>query len=630
MTNTAEDLTLAGEFPPATREQWLALVEGTLKGAPFEKRLVAKTYDGLRIEPLYPSDRTARPVAARASGAPWQVMQRVDHPDPKAANAEALHDLENGATGLTLVFAGSLGAHGYGIGWDADTLAKVLDGVRLDAITLELQLSPQAKDAPQRLAEIVAARGLSPGALDIRFGIDPLGAIAATGVGRVAWPEMTPSFVTRVRDLAARGFKGPFAVADSRVVHDAGGSEAEELAYALAVALAYVRALEADGVPLDAARRTLSFRVAADADQFLTIAKIRALRKLWARVEEACSLAPAHVVVSAETAWRMMTRRDPAVNMLRATVAVFAAGVGGADAITVLPWTASLGLPDRAARRTARNTQLILLEESYLAKVADPTAGAGGIEELTRQLCASAWTLFQEIEAGGGIWAALTQGLLQKKVAAVRAAREKAVASRREPLTGTSEFPNIAEAPVTVLDVAPVAVPPIATSVAIAPLAPMRLSAAYEALRDASDAALAKTGSRPKVFLANLGRLAEFTARATFTKNFFEAGGIQAIGNDGFLADGHTDLNALASAFRESGATLACLCSSDKVYPVEAAAAAKALIAAGAKQVYLAGRPGEIEAELKAAGVTHFVFMGCDVLATLQEAQRLAGGKTAG
>lgn len=625
MTQTAEDLTLAGEFPPATREQWLALVEGTLKGAPFEKRLVSKTYDGLRIEPLYPSDRTAHPVAARASGAPWLVLQRVDHPDPKAANAEALHDLENGATGLSLVFAGGLGARGYGIAADADTLAKVLDEVRLDAIALELQLSPQAREAPQRLADLVAARGLSPAALDIRFGIDPIGAMAAFGSARIAWPDMTKEFVVRVRDLAARGFRGPFAVADGRVVHDAGGSEAQELAFMLSVALAYVRALEAEGIPLDAARKTVSFRVAADADQFLTIAKIRALRKLWARVETACGLAPAHIVVSAETAWRMMTKRDPAVNMLRATVAVFSAGVGGADALTVLPWTAPLGLPDRAARRIARNTQLVLLEESYLAKVADPAAGAGGIEALTGQLCDTAWTLFQEIESAGGIWPALTQGLLQTKVAAVRAAREKAAAGRRDPITGVTEFPNIAEAAPAVLDVAPPAVAPLPAGVTLTPLAPMRTAAAFEALRDASDAALAKSGSRPKVFLANLGRLAGFTARATFTKNFFEAGGIEAVTNDGFFADGKTDLAALAAAYEGSGATLACLCSSDDGYAAEAVAAAKALTAAGCPHIYLAGRPGEREQEFKAAGIGHAIFMGCDVLATLQEAQRLAG-----
>ncbi len=175
----------------------------------------------------------------------------------------------------------------------------------------------------------------------------------------------------------------------------------------MGVALAYLRALEAEGAALDVARRMIFFRLSADADQFLTIAKFRALRKLWTRVEDACGLTPEPAFVSAETAWRMMARRDPHVNILRATIAAFAAALGGADAITVLPFTAALGLPDRFARRIARNTQLVLLEESHLAKVADPAAGSGALEDLTDQLCHAAWGLFRDIEAAGGIAAAL-------------------------------------------------------------------------------------------------------------------------------------------------------------------------------------------------------------------------------
>jgi methylmalonyl-CoA mutase len=198
-----------------------------------------------------------------------------------------------------------------------------------------------------------------------------------------------------VRELADRGFRGPFAVADGRIIHNAGGSEAQELAFAVASGVAYLRALEARGVALDAARRMIYFRLSADADQFLTIAKFRALRRLWARVEQACGLPPEPAEVAAETAWRMMTRRDPYVNMLRITIAVAAAGLGGADSITVLPHTAPLGLPDAFARRIARNTQLILLEESNLAKVADPVAGSGALEDITGKLTGAAWSLFQ-------------------------------------------------------------------------------------------------------------------------------------------------------------------------------------------------------------------------------------------
>jgi methylmalonyl-CoA mutase len=619
------DLSFAADFPLARREEWLKLVDGVLKGAPFEKRLVSKTYDGLTIEPLYAPDIGSRPLAARPGGAPWQVLQRVDHPDPAVANAEARHELENGATGLVLVFAGAAGANGYGISFDKASLGKILDGIRPEAgISIELQLSPEAKDAATDLAAIVKERGIAPDATDIRFGFDPLGAMA-TGSGAADWPAVAPHFSAFVKGFVDQGFRGPFAVADGRVVHNAGGSEMQELAYVLAVAVSYLRALEAGGMTLDAARRAIFFRLSADADQVLSIAKFRAARKLWARVEEACGLAAGHVFISAETAWRMMTKHDPWVNMLRGTIAVFAAGVGGADAVTVLPCTYALGLPDRFARRIARNTQLILLEESNLARVADPAAGAGGFEELTKQLCFGAWRLFQEIEKAGGIWSALQSGLLQKKVAAVVAAREKAIATRKEPLTGISEFPNIYESPVSVLLVPPVVLKPPGSPL-VEPLKPIRIAESFERLREASDRLFAETGTRPKIFLANLGRIAEFNARATFAKNFFEAGGIEAVSNDGFAtADGKTDLPALVSAFKSSGAKLACLCSSDKVYPVEAVEAAKALAAAGATVDYLAGRPGDLEAALKEADVRNFIFVGCDVLATLRAAHETIG-----
>jgi methylmalonyl-CoA mutase len=205
---------------------------------------------------------------------------------------------------------------------------------------------------------------------------------------------------------------------------------------------------------LDHARDALCFRLSADADQFLTIAKFRALRKLWARVEDACGLPFRPAFIAAETAWRMMTRRDPHVNMLRTTVAALAAGVGGADAVTVLPFTMAIGLPDRFARRVARNSQFILLEESRLAQVADPSAGSGAIEALTDELCRAAWGLFQEIQAAGGSCAALEQGLIQRQVAVVRNARTEAIAAGREQITGTTVYPNPDEMPAAVLDVA--------------------------------------------------------------------------------------------------------------------------------------------------------------------------------
>lgn len=618
-----DDLPLAAEFPPTTEADWRKLVEAALKGASFDKRLVSKTYDGLRIEPLYTRAVGAKPVIGRAPGAPWTLMQRVDHPDPSAANEQALQDLENGATGLTLVMAGSVSANGYGLDASPATLARVLQDVKLDAgITIDFNLSPATRAAVQHFAALVQSRKLPPAAVDLRASINPVGGFAATGKSPQAWSAISKGFASLIRELASQGFRGPFAVADGRIIHNAGGSEAQELSFVIASAVEYLRALETSGLPLDAARNMIYFRLSADTDEFLTIAKFRALRKLWARIEEACALAPKPAYVAAETAWRMMTRRDPYVNMLRTTIAITAAGVGGADSIVALPHTAALGLPDAFARRVARNSQLILLEESNLARAVDPAAGSGAIEDLTQKLCSAAWTLFQEIESAGGAWAALEARLIQTKVAAVRAERQQAVARRKDALTGTSDYPNLDEAPAAVLGIAPVTPPKAAaTTLTTDALPRIRLAEPFEALRDASDRVLAKSGARPKVFLANLGMLPDFTARATFAKNFYEAGGIEAVTNDGFK-----NRTEMIAAYKASDARLACLCSADKIYADEAPEAAKALTSAGAI-VHLAGRPGENEKNWRQAGVKDFIYMGCDALSTLQSAHDILGIK---
>jgi len=606
-----EPLLLAAGFPPATHDEWHKLVGAVLKGAPFE-RLRSTTYDGLSIAPLAARRAAAQVVAARSPAAPWQVLARIDHPDPALANDIALRELENGAAGLSVVFAGAIGDYGFGIPARQDALVRVLEDIDVAGGTaVELDLSPGAEAVLD--AMLAQGRALPRQAPNIRLGHDPIGARAVAGVARRPWSEDAPHFARRLAALAREGFSGRLAVADARVIHNAGGSEAQELAFALAAAVAYLRALEAEGVALEQARRMIFFRLSADADQFLTVGKFRALRKLWARVEAVCGLAPEPGFVSAETAWRMMAQRDPHVNILRATIAAAGAALGGADAVSVLPFTVARGLPDRFARRIARNTQLVLMEEAHLDKVADPAAGAGTAEDLTDQLCTAAWSLFREIEAKGGIAAALQSGFIKEKVAAVQMRRAAAVARRQEALTGTSIFPALNEAEVTVDLPAPARPPGTAGLTAI------RLAEPFEALRAASDRVLAAEGMRPKVFLANLGTLAEFTARTTFAKNFFEAGGIEAVDSQA------GDLPGLLAAFTQSRATLACLCSSDKIYEKQARAAAEAVKAAGARHLYLAGRPGQQEAALRATGVQSFIYEGCDVLATLRDAYDILG-----
>jgi methylmalonyl-CoA mutase len=605
-------------MPQTSQNDWLNRVETVLKGADFDKKLVHATADAIRIDPLYGKAEGAKPVIGRPAGQAWRIMARIDHTDPLTANQQALDDLENGANGLHLVFAHAVNSYGFGLPDTVEAVSTALEGVMLDVgADITLDPGPHGKAAIQAVASVVKARNVLPATTKIRFGLDPLGAWAVTGEAPCppdAFAKELPKRISAlVHDLRGRGYESPLLKADGRIMHAAGGSEAQELAFALGCALFYLRGLEAQGLTLEEARDTIEFRLAADADQMLSLAKFRALRLLWARIEKACGLDPKPAFITAETAWRMQTRRDPFVNMLRNTVAVFSAGLGGANAVTVLPFTQALGLPDAFARRMARNTQLVLLEESHLDKVSDPAAGSGGIEHLTQALCEKAWLLLQDSEQKGGIDRALHDGSIGQELRTVIAKRQKDIARRKDPITGTSEFPNINEDSVAVL--APC--PDLKNE---APLPVMRTSEAFEALRDASDTMLAKSGQRPRIFLANIGPVAAFTARNQFAKNLFEAGGMETFGDTP-----NPDLDALMKAFKAASCTMACLCSSDALYAEQGIAVTQALKAAGAHHIYLAGRPADMEQAFHEAGVDGFISAGMDVLAFLQSLHRVAG-----
>ena len=610
------EISLARDFPLSSEADWQALVKEALKGAPLSS-LGTTSYDGIGIEPLYARPKDGNVIPGREPGEAWAVMQRVDLPDAETANTQILDDLNNAARGIVLVFEGAVGDYGYALPATEAAIEAVLKGVHLDwGVPIELDFGPPSRQAAVLVANYVKARGFAPGSVNIRFGFDPFGAMATRGLAHKPWSELAPEVTGLISNLVSQGFTGPFCVGDGRPVHAAGGSEAQELAFALANAVTYLRALEAHGMSLEDARRFIFFRLAADQDQFLTIAKFRAIRNLWARVEEACGLEPSRACVTAETAWRMMTKRDPHGNIVRGTIAALAAAVGGADAVTVLPFSAALGIPDPFARRIARNTQTILIEEANLHRVADPAAGSGAIEYLTEQLCEKAWDLFQEIERAGGSFAALKAGLIQRAVAKVRAEREANVASRKDSVIGTSDFPDLAEEPVAVLGAAKAPATGMPPGEPIPPLARFRLTEPFEHLRDRSDAYLARTGERPKVFLACLGRPSDFTARASFARSLFEAGGIEAVEGSG---------DTLMKRFKESDAKLACLCSSDKVYAGEAVGSAKALAAAGASHIYLAGKPGDHKKAWEGAGIGTFLYQGCDTLGLLQNAYERLG-----
>ncbi|WP_326575889.1 methylmalonyl-CoA mutase subunit beta [Streptomyces sp. NBC_00481] len=595
MTVLPDDgLELAAEFPDATHEQWQRLVAGVLRksgqdveGAQAEQALSTALEDGLRTRPLYTAHDTAPPPGlpgfapfvrgGRAAGntvGGWDVRQRHTAADGDAV----LADLENGVTSLWLV----LGETGLPV----SSLGRVLDGVYLDLAPVVLDAGAEVGPAARELLRLYTDRGVAKEAARGNLGADPLGHEARTGQTY----DFAP--VAGLARLCAEEYPGLRALTvDALPYHEAGGSAAQELGASLATGVAYLRELTGAGLSVEQACAQLEFRYAATADQFLTIAKLRAARRLWARVAEVCGVPAAGAQTQhAVTSPVMMTRRDPWVNMLRATIATLAAGTGGADSVTVLPFDHTLGLPDAFARRIARNTSTILIEESHLSRVIDPAGGSWYVERLTDELAHAGWEFFQEIEHAGGQAAALRSGAVRDRLAETWAARSARLAKRREPVTGVSEFPHLAEKPVVR---APAPEPPSGG------LPRVSRDEAYEALRARSDAHLAATGSRPRVYLACLGPAAAHTARTTFAANLFQAGGIEPV---------------TGGTFEESGATEVCVCSSDALYEEQAATVAARLKAAGAARVFLAGRPGQY------TDVDAYVFAGCDAVAVLSAA----------
>ena len=684
---------LAEGFPSPSDEAWRGMV-ARIVGDDAERALARSTYDSIPINPLYtaadrrgdkeasgfpgmlPFTRGQHVIATTAGG--WDIRQRQTHPDRSAANAAILDDLERGCTSIELQFdkatrSGRLGSDaspGEAMGrsglmvYSVDDLDELLRGVYLDACPISLRTGAAFVPVAAMMDALLARRKVDCGSFAGAFNADPLGSLAAFGTlpGSVeSTLEQLGGFAAFVTDR----FPEATAVAvDTTVYHDAGASEAQELACALATGTAYLRSLTAAGLDLDAAFRQIVLTFATDANLFLSIAKLRAARRLWGRVAEACGAAAAArgMRLHATTSARMMSRRDPWVNILRGTIATLAASVAGADSITVLPFTTAIGLPDGAARRIARNTQLVLQQESSLGRVIDPAGGSWAIENITDDVAQKAWQLFQEIEGDGGIVASLGASRLQDRIQVVAGARARRVGALSDPLTGTSAFPDLAEQPVPVEAVnldrlcaaaadrmerdgiaASACLETVATSdtealfgaaaecaAANAPLGALltasargvaqqvrhlpaeRLSEPFEALRDASDAYLDRTGARPTVFLATLGTLAKFTTAVTYARNFLAAGGIDAV-----QGPEDADTDAIVEAFGASGAAVAVICSSASDVIERAPDLAKALSAAGARDVYIVGRSGTEQPD--AAPISAYLHDGCDMPALLRE-----------
>jgi methylmalonyl-CoA mutase len=578
-----DDLVLAAEFPAVTRQQWQRLVAKVVgvDGDSPERELATITADGIEIAPLYVAD-AGRPSPGYPGQAPfvrgrgpagnrggWDVRQRHEHPDPAVAREQIMEDLDGGVSSLWL---------GLGDGRiPVESLPDVLAETYLDLAPIVLDAGERFADAADVYLDVAARRGVPAGALAGCLGADPLGVLARTGAGA------DHADLTAAADLARRcaaNYPGVRAIAvDALPFHEAGGSDAEELGCALAAGLEYLRAMRAAGLSADEAFGQLEFRYAATADQFATIAKLRAARRVWARVAQQCGVTSdaAGQRQHAVSSWSMLTRRDPWNNILRATLACFAAGVGGADAITVAPFDAAIGQPDRLARRVARNVHALLVEESHVARVIDPAGGSWYVEDLTEQLAAKAWAWFQEIERSGGLRAALAGGIVADRLAASRERRRDALARRREAVTGVSEFPLVGE---TLLS-RPAVVGP---AVGPAGLPRIRWSQWHEELRDRADVHAVAAGSPPTLTLAPLDASRASAAQAGRVAALLAPAGIMTITAGAAPAQasvvivcggpdvGPDELRAAVDGARAQGASTVVVAAGDPQAPVPGAA----------------------------------------------------------
>lgn len=661
-------------FAPVDHATWRAEAERSLKGASFEKRLVSRTLDGIEIQPLFtdaPSDSGFPGLAPFTRGAQavpaeegWEIRQEFSHPDLKTTNAQILRDLDRGVSGISLVLD-----RGFSRGSDASTaegvparkvadLRSAFEGVYSSMVGFSLNSGANGHGALALLAGFAQASGQQLADLRGTLGYDPIGQLLEDGGVSFDEAQIFDLGADLVRWTRANAPKlRPIAI-NGRQVQEAGASEAQEIAWALALGIAWMRALVARGVDANDAAASIAFNLAAGRDIFLEVAKLRAARQVWARALEAIGVDSDKraMTLNVRGSQATLSKRDPWVNMLRATGHTFSAALGGAQSVTIPSFDAAIAPPEEFGRRIARNTQLILRDESHLARVADPAGGSYYLETLTAKYAELAWSLMQEIESAGGAVAFATSAKLSEKVLAVRAQREKEIATRRLPLTGVSEYPNLGEKPVETPVPAPVAIAASAekasataaalaagtfdggiaaaaikdaqagvsssailavltqgSSLAAPALSSVAYTGAWEDLRDAADGYCARTGAYPQVFLACIGRIPEHRARATFAQNLFGAGGMTAPMNDGFAS-----VEEAVEAFRQSGSEVACICSSDARYEEVVEPLAAALKTAGAREVVLAGRNAEKEAAWRAAGVSTFIFMGCDALSILR------------
>lgn len=609
-------LNFSHDFKAPDLSEWLSLVDKTLKGKPLDTAMQTITRDGIVIEALCTKESgqiSGQPFRAAGN---WSIASPNWSNNAEAVNRDILLDLERGASSVAMTISKQ-----NSMGVLPEDLAKALDGVYLNMVPLNLIQGDDFEAGFAAFDELITQRGYAAKDISGSLGVDPIGTLARTGRLKTS-ADMAIVEGAAIAKKTAKRYPAVAAFnADGTVISNAGGTEAMELAGAMSAAITYLKAMEKAGLSLEVAATQIQFSFSASVDLWLTIAKFRSARRLWQNVLAACDIEPVPMKLNAVSAVHALSMKDPWVNILRGTASCFAAAIGGADTITTLPHDLFLGTTNEFSRRIARNIQIILMEESNLAKVSDPAAGSYALEKLTNDLSHRAALLFAKMEAGGGIVSVLKSGKLAADIQDAADKRNSATRKRKISITGVSEFPNIDEPPMeTVPHKQEDAInTDVETGETISPLPLRRLAQDFEDLRLKGDAIYLKKGARPKIALINLGAATDFTARTSFAKNFFEAGGIETIPGEGV-----STIEAAVVSFKASGAGIAVICSSDSQYLHIGIELASALKSAGCSRLYLAGKPDNLD-EMFKAGVDESIYMGCDVIDALERAYDVLG-----
>ncbi|MDR2139728.1 MAG: methylmalonyl-CoA mutase small subunit [Tannerella sp.] len=608
---------LFSEFPPVSTEAWMAKITADLKGAPFEKKLVWKTGEGFSVNPFYRlEDIEGLKTAASLPGEfpyvrgtkrdnDWKVRQDMDVRDFRAANARALDWLQKGVT--------SLGFHIAGDEVKAENMVTLLEGICPEAVELNFNTCPnRTVTLITLLAEYLTGKGADMekcyGSVNYNPFIHPL----KKGVTHDDWVEETATVLE-----AAGALPGYRALSvDACLFCDAGAYLSQELGYALAWGNECVARLSDAGfAPSDVARK-IKFNFGISSNYFMEIAKFRAARWLWAEIVAAygseCTCAGKMLAHARTSEWNL-TIYDAHVNLLRTQTETMSAAIAGVDSITVSPFDSACRTPDDFSERIARNQQLLLKEECHFDQVVDPSGGSYYIEVLTDSLAQVAWNLFLETEDRGGFYATVKSGEVQQAVNASSLARRKAVATRREILLGTNQYPNFTETAAEKINATCDTCCCTSGSVDAPSLPELDFSrgaSEFEDLRLATE----YSGRTPKAFMLTIGNLAMRLARSQFSCNFFACAGYSVIDNLGF-----DTIEAGIEAALKAEADIVVLCSSDDEYTEYAPAAFEALN--GRAEFVVAGAPACSD-ELRARGITHFINVKSNVLETLREFNR--------